>query len=115
MSKSTVPGGLGASGRKLWLDATEGLTAIDEHETVLLLRACKTLDRIDQLEAIVDTEGVLADCSQGRRAHPALTECRQQELKLARLMRVLKLEFGEQGFGSVLRHRGAGHRIGGVA
>jgi hypothetical protein len=83
----------------------EGCTSIDEHERALLVRACKTLDTIEKLEAIVAREGLLADCSQGRRAHPALTECRMQELKLARLMRVLKLEFGEQGVRPVLHHR----------
>jgi hypothetical protein len=48
------------------------------------------------LTAIVECEGVITDSPHGRRANPALIECRQQELKLARLMRVLKLEFGEQ-------------------
>jgi hypothetical protein len=93
----------------------EGCAGIDEHERALLVRACKTLDTIEELEAIVAREGVLADCSQGRRAHPALTECRQQELKLARLMRVLKLEFGEQVARPVVERRPGVRVVGGGA
>jgi hypothetical protein len=105
MAKEYAPRGLGASGRRLWLAVTGSCDQIDEHERVLLMRACRTLDVIDGLQAIVDAEGLVTDSSQGRRAHPALTEMRQQELKLAKLMGVLKLEFGVEVVVPKMRER----------
>ncbi|WP_198957220.1 P27 family phage terminase small subunit [Mycobacterium lehmannii] len=95
-ARTNAPRGLGDSGRRLWRAVVDGCDEIDEHERVLLTRCCRTLDVIDGLQKIVDAEGLITDSSQGARAHPALTEMRQQELKLARLMATLKLDFGAE-------------------
>lgn len=95
MKKPPMPPKLGESGKALWRQVAEEF-AIDEHERLVLVRACRTLDLIDQLQAVVDREGLIAESSQGSRAHPALTEMRQQQLVLVRLLKTLRLEFGEQ-------------------
>ena len=70
------PTGLGVSGRALW---TATLTAyeLDEHECQLLREACRTADTLDALQAMLDSEGLVSQSSQGIRAHPALVELRQ--------------------------------------
>lgn len=95
-TKGRAPRGLGESGRRLWRSVVDAFDEVDEHEKALLARCCRTLDTIDGLQAVVDAEGLVTDSAQGRRANPALVELRQQELKLARLMTTLRLDFGAQ-------------------
>lgn len=95
-AKGRAPRGLQESGRRLWRSVVDAFDEVDEHEKALLTRACRVLDTIDGLQAIVDDEGLITDSSQGRRANPALVELRQQELLLARLMTTLRLDFGAQ-------------------
>ena len=111
MKKESAPKGLGVSGQQLW-DEVVAEYAIDTHERLVLVRACRTADVIDELQTIIDGEGLIIESSQGSRAHPALTELRQQQLLLTRLMRTLRLEFGtDEGAGrSPVRVRAANLR-----
>lgn len=90
-----VPGGLAASGKRLWkaiwLDLDEGWE-LDSREVELLERACATADHIALLEGVVARDGVTAAGSKGQVvAHPALLELRQQKLALLRLLGALEL------------------------
>jgi len=100
MSSSTAPEKvLGRRGRRLWdsVVSRDGLDLeLDEHEQVLLVEACRTVDLIDQLDAAVRRDGPLVESPQGVKAHPAAVEVRQQRIALARLMGVLRLPAGEQ-------------------
>jgi hypothetical protein len=63
MKKPSMPPRLGLSGKALLRQVAEKF-AIDDHERVVLVRACRTLDLIDQLQAVVDHEGLIAESSQ---------------------------------------------------
>lgn len=83
--KSYAPRGLRAAGRKLW-DAGQAEFDWAEHELAMLEEACRTRDRIVDLDKTVEEDGVMLKSSQGMRVHPAIAEARQQRLTLARLL-----------------------------
>lgn len=85
-----APRGLRSSGRALWVSVLNDYE-LDEHEEVMLRECCRTADSIDALQAVVDSEGVLSESSQGVRAHPALVELRQQRVAFARLLTALRI------------------------
>lgn len=93
-----APRGLGSSGKALWRAVLTDYE-LDEHETSILTQACRLADACDQLQALVDAEGVMSESSQGPRVHPALVELRQQSISLARLMTALRIPAGEQSDG----------------
>jgi len=80
-----TPRNLAAAGRKLWDAATDEFDWAD-HELAVLEEACRTRDRIVQLDRAVSEEGLMLPSSQGSRVHPAVSEARQQRLTLARLL-----------------------------
>jgi hypothetical protein len=83
----TPPAGLQDGGRRLWT-AVVAVYVLTEHEQALLRQACRTVDYLDQLAAVVDAaDGLLADGI----VHPALVESRQQSIVLARLLAALRL------------------------
>ncbi len=88
------PPGLRKSGRSLWVAVMRDY-ALDKHETVVLREACRTLDALDALQALLDTEGLMSETSQGPRVHPALVELRQQRITFARLVTALRIPAGE--------------------
>jgi hypothetical protein len=102
-----APVGLAAAGRKLWTSVT-GDYVLDEHESRLLLEACRTVDLLDGLEEAVRRDGPLLSSPQGQRAHPAAVEARQQRITLARLLAALRLP-DEEAAGRP-GHRPAGAR-----
>ena len=55
----------------------------------MLEEACRTRDRIVQLDRLIDEEGLMIGSSQGARLHPGVAESRQQRLTLARLLATL--------------------------
>lgn len=59
--------------------------------TALSQAGMKLRDRIAQLRALVDAEGLMIANSQGRRLHPAVSEIRAQQLTLARLLATLQV------------------------
>lgn len=83
--KPYAPRGLAAAGKKLW-DAGIAEFEWAEHELAMLEEACRTRDRIVDLDKAVTEEGVMLTSSQGMRVHPAIAEARQQRLTLARLL-----------------------------
>ncbi|WP_280491712.1 hypothetical protein [Nocardia asiatica] len=63
---------------------------MSEGEVGLLREACRTADALDQLQAVLERDGVLNESSQGSRVHPELPELRQQRITFARLIAALK-------------------------
>jgi hypothetical protein len=95
-TKSRAPNGLKASGKALWA-AVVGPYELEMHEELLLKEACRVADRLDRLHAEADAAPVTVINSKGdRTAHPALTEARQQEIVLARLLAALRLPQGDE-------------------
>jgi hypothetical protein len=89
------PNGLKAAGKRLWR-AVLAEYVLKEHEEVLLREACRTVDLQDELDAAVRRDGALVESPQGRRAHPAAVEARQQRIALARLTAALRLPAGDE-------------------
>ena len=83
-----TPRSLKGAGRKLW-DASIAEFEWAQHELALLEEACRTRDRIVQLDKTVADEGIMLSSSQGSRVHPGIAEARQQRLTLARLLATL--------------------------
>lgn len=98
------PAGLRASGRELWRAVLKDFE-LTQHETVMLREACRTADALDDLHALVETEGTMSTSTQGARVHPALIELRQQRIALARLFAALHIPVGEET--DRTQHRGA--------
>lgn len=73
------PRDLQRSGRALWRAVLADFD-LDEHERGLLHETCRTRDLCDQLQTVLDTEGVMSTSSQGVRVHPAAVELRQQRI-----------------------------------
>jgi len=88
------PSGLRKSGRALWR-AVQSDFELDEHESATLTQACRLTDLCDELQAVIDAEGLMSTTSQGARVHPAAVELRQQSIALARLMTALRIPAGE--------------------
>lgn len=55
-------------------------------ESELFERACKTADRVEQLEAVIDHEGVTTKGVRGTITHPALTEVRHLQALVKSLL-----------------------------
>lgn len=99
------PKGLRTSGRRLWADVL-GDYELTEHELTVLREACRTADSLDDLQAQLDTDGIMSESSQGSRVHPALVELRQQRITLARLFAALHMPTGEETDAKVRAPRG---------
>lgn len=86
-----TPADLKARGSAYWRKIADDYELTDS-ENELLLEACRTLDNLDALAAIVAADGVTTLGSTGQLvAHPALTEARQQRVVLHRLLAALDL------------------------
>lgn len=83
-----TPRNLGSAGRRLW-DAGVSEFEWAQHELAMLEEACRTRDRIVQLDKRVEAEGLMLSSSQGMRIHPGVAEGRQQRLVMARLLATL--------------------------
>jgi len=83
-----APAGLDTPGRELWQSIAAEFD-MATHEAAQLEEACRCRDRIAQLRAQVDVDGIMLESSQGSRLHPAIAEIRQQQLALARLLATL--------------------------
>jgi len=80
----------------LWVSVVSDYD-LDEHELCVLTEATRTVGLLDELDAAVRAEGALVDSPQGRKAHPAIVEARQQRVVLARLLAALRMPVGEAG------------------
>ncbi len=95
MTMPKPPNRCGASGKRLWRSVLADYD-LDEHELTLLRQAARIADACDDLQAIVDAKGPLAEVRGILRAHPALVELRQQRITLARLIVALRVPLGEE-------------------
>jgi hypothetical protein len=81
------PAGLKSAGRAMWAGILTHL-ALDRHEELLLLEACRVADRLEALDAEIAKRGAVL---RNGRPSPALVEARQQQITLARLVVSLRL------------------------
>lgn len=96
MVRSKMPAGLGASGKSLWSSVLDEYE-LDRHEELVLLQACRCVDRLDELATEAASGPVTVENKRGDLVpHPAITESRQQSLTLARLLASLRLPAGEE-------------------
>ncbi len=90
------PGGLKAAGRVLWSSVMDGWE-IDPWERLLLLQACRCVDRLDALAEIAGASTAVTTNSKGDQApHPAIVEARQQSIVLTRLLASMRLPVGDE-------------------
>ena len=86
-----TPPGLGPSGRALWRKLTTEYE-FGPAEVPVLEAACRQVDALAALEAVVETEGVLTTGSKDQTVvHPAVTEARLGRLTVARLLAELAI------------------------
>jgi phage terminase small subunit len=93
------PDGLDASGRRLWRAIVKEFDP-SPAELELLRQACRVLDVLDQLDEVAAAEGAVIDSPQGRKAHPAVVEGRQQRLAFGRLLAALGLDEADEAAGA---------------
>src|SRR4051794_18937795 len=91
-----LPAGTRAAGKRLWASVVD-VYDLEEHELALLVEAVRTVDLLADLDAEVRRDGPMLESPQGRKAHPAAVEARQQRIALARLLAALRLPAGEAG------------------
>jgi len=95
--KPAPPKVLGKRGRALWRELHE-LLEFDTHETALVLEACRSVDTIDNLQAVIDADGYTTVGSMGQTVvHPAIAELRQQQQGLVRLLSSLNISAALEG------------------
>jgi hypothetical protein len=91
-----APAGSKTSGKRLWRSILAEYE-LEEHETALLREMVRTVDQLDQLQAVVERDGpMVAGPGLAKRVHPALVEARQLRITLARLAAALRLPAGEE-------------------
>jgi hypothetical protein len=90
MTKARAPMGLKMGGKRLWNRIT-GEFDLAEHETTVLLQACRIVDVLDRLQVAIDSSEVLVVSPQGLKANPAVVEFRQQAVTLAKCMASLRI------------------------
>lgn len=88
---AAAPTGAKAAGKRLWRSILAEYQ-LEEHEAALLREMVRTVDRLDQLHALVEADGVMV----GDRLHPAMVEARQLRIALARLAAALRLPAGDE-------------------
>lgn len=89
--RQNAPSGMKNSGKKLWVAITSDYE-LEEHELLILKEACRTADRLDELDKDMENEPLTVVNSKGdETANPRIVEQRQQSLTFARLVASLKL------------------------
>lgn len=92
-----APRGAKTSGRRLWTSVL-GEYELEEHELALLREMVRVTDRLDELQATVDRDGLMVPGpGLTSRVHPAAVEARQLAIALARLGAALRLPAGDEG------------------
>jgi hypothetical protein len=97
---------LEARGQRLWAslvaqDASLGVETYPLREVALT--ACRTADRVEQLELLAATVEPVVEGKSGPMIHPLLAEVRQQSALLARLVAALRLP--DEATGKRPQHR----------
>ena len=103
-----APRGLSADGRRCWKRVTAAYK-LRPDEQILLENACRTIDRIAELDATMVGQPLISKGSMGQeREHPLLSEARQQRTLLRQLFAQLKLPDLDAEQGQKNQHREAG-------
>ena len=89
-TKPKPPTGLNIGGQRLW-DRVLGDYELAEHEQAVLLQACRTVDILDRLQAVIDDGQIIVESPQGLKTNPAVVEFRQQAVTLAKCMASLRI------------------------
>lgn len=104
MAERRIPARLKTSGRALWKDITNRFE-LEEHEFLTLKEACRTADRLDELDKEMEGEPLTVVNSKGdETANPRIVEQRQQALTYTRLIASMRLPDEE---GNLPQHRGS--------
>lgn len=104
MAERRIPARLKTSGRALWKDITSRFE-LEEHEFLTLKEACRTADRLDELDKEMEGEPLTVVNSKGdETANPRIVEQRQQALTYTRLIASMRLPDEE---GNLPQHRGS--------
>lgn len=86
-----VPSRLGTKGARFWRETTKAYE-LSAHELHLLEGACRELDIIDRLEAVLDGAQLIVSGSMGQdTAHPLLAEVRQHRAAFGAIVKQLAL------------------------
>lgn len=91
--------GLGPSGRALWrgIHRDYGLAS---HEQAILVQCCRTVDRLDAIEAELGAASLVVEGSTGQpKAHPLLAEWRAHARVLESLSRALSIPLPGESVG----------------
>lgn len=103
-----APKGLSVGGKRCWKQVTSAYD-LRPDERILLENACRTVDRIAELDAAMVGQPLISKGSMGQeREHPLLSEARQQRTLLRQLFAQLKLPDADAGHGKMNQHREAG-------
>jgi hypothetical protein len=120
VDEAKPPKGLGAAGRQLWREVARAVAVDDLELTVQerrwLLSACRLTDRLEWIEAAMDTEpAVTVGYNKQPVANPLLTEIRQFHALISLTLRRIRLDAPEDAGGvlgvvGVNKARGAANR-----
>lgn len=88
------PTGLKGGGLRLWNKITTEF-GMETSELAVLEEVCRTKTRIDQLDKIVDAEGLVIESPQGKKVHPAAVESRQVRNVFNQLAKTLRFPVEE--------------------
>ena len=94
------PTGLKTRGRGLWRTILETYR-LDPAELVLLHELCRSVDKIQALDAEIGADGLLVSGSRGQipRSHPLLLELRETQKTVSRLVAELALPIAGESVG----------------
>jgi hypothetical protein len=96
MASDSSPDGLATAGRRLWTSVVDRFD-LDEHESSLLLQACRAADTLDRLAAkSADAQLTVVNARGDEVTNPLFVESRQQSLALSRLIASLRLPEGDE-------------------
>jgi hypothetical protein len=85
-----------SAGQRLY-DSVLAAFHLDEHELTLLRQAARTVDLVEDLQSVIDSDGPMVATASGEmRVNPAVIELRQQRIVLARLIVALRVPLGDQ-------------------
>ena len=102
-----TPKGLAVGGRRCWKQVVSAYK-LRPDELILLENACRTIDRIAELDAAMVGEPLVTKGSMGQvREHPLLAEARMQRALLRQTFAQLKLPDVDVGGVQINRHREA--------
>ena len=101
------PAGLARPGRQLWRDILREWE-LDARELAILKRAAKQADTNDALEKAIRRDGLMIEGASGqRRLNAAVSELRQGQLALARLLGQMALPAADGSAGATATSRKA--------